>query len=77
MEDITKTSKPILDLLYHSYDAVSGFTCPAVQNEFNKLDILLSSLNDSDHNHIIESVCALCSEAQKTGFITGIEAGFE
>ena len=70
-----QTTKPLLEMLYDVYTEFNGIEDDAIRKDFDRLYAALDGKALREIDKIIDTVCALCREHQKTGFEEGIKVG--
>ena len=59
-------------MLFDAYNESSGFDDATIKSDFEELYWFMS---DKPLNEILDAVCTLCRDHEKTGFIEGIKIG--
>lgn len=65
----------ILDLLYEAYNGTTGLDNEAIKADFEELYQLMNGKPLKEVDEIIYTVCTLCRDHEKSGFIEGIKVG--
>ena len=65
----------ILEVLFDAYNESSGFDNAAIKADFEELYRLMNGKPLKEIDAIIYSVCTLCRDHEKAGFVEGIEVG--
>ena len=68
-------AESILDVLFDAYNESSGFDNVAIKSDFEELYRLMSGKPLKESDEIIYTVCTLCRDHEKAGFIEGIKVG--
>ena len=66
----------VLEVLFDAYNESSGFDNIATKADFAELYRLMNGKPLKEIDEIIYTVCALCRDHEKVGFIEGIKVGF-
>ena len=69
-------AESILEVLFDAYNESSGFDNAAIKADFEELYHLMNGKSLKEIDEIIYSVCTLCRDHEKAGFIEGIKIGF-
>ena len=67
----------ILEMLYCYYHECNGTDNDTVKATFDKLYCKMHGMTLREMDKIIDTVCSLCREHEKTGFIDGIKIGIQ
>ena len=67
----------ILDLLYDAYNDTTGMDNEAIKADFEKLYQLMNGKPLQEIDEIIYTVCTLCRDHEKAGFIEGMKIGIK
>lgn len=65
----------VLSLLYEAYGDVNRIDDDQVKADFGKLYCLLNGMPLREMDGIINPVCALCRDHERSGFIHGVQVG--
>ena len=68
-------AESILEVLFDAYNESSGFDNAAIKEEFEKLYRLMNGKSLKEIDEIIYTVCTLCRNHEKAGFIEGVKVG--
>ena len=69
------TNQNILDLLYDAYNDTTGMDNEEIKADFERLYQLMNGKPLQEIDEIIYTVCTLCRDHEKTGFIEGVKVG--
>ena len=69
------TNQNILDLLYDAYNDTTGMDNEAIKADFEKLYRLMNGKPLKEVDEIIYTVCTLCRDHEKAGFVEGVKVG--
>ena len=69
------TNQNILDLLYDAYNDTTGMDNEEIKADFERLYQLMNGKPLQEVDEIIYSVCTLCRDHEKAGFIEGVKVG--
>ena len=69
------TNQNILDLLYDAYNDTTGLDNEAIKADFEKLYQLMNGKPLQEVDEIIYTVCTLCRDHERAGFIEGVKVG--
>ena len=69
-------AESILEVLFDAYNESSGFDNAGIKADFEELYRLMNGKSLKEIDEIIYTVCTLCREHEKAGFIEGIKVGF-
>ena len=69
------TNQNILDLLYDAYNGTTGMDNEAIKADFEKLYQLMNGKPLQEIDEIIYTVCTLCRDHEKAGFVEGVKVG--
>ena len=69
-------AESILEVLFDAYNESSGFDNAAIKADFEELYRLMNGKPLKEIDEIIYTVCTLCMDHEKAGFIEGIKIGF-
>ena len=69
------TNQNILELLYEAYNGTTGMDNEAIKADFEKLYQLMNGKPLKEVDEIIYTVCTLCRDHERAGFIEGIKIG--
>ena len=62
-------------MLFDAYNESSGFDNAAIKADFDELYRLMSGKSLKEIDEIIYTVCSLCRDHEKAGFIEGVKVG--
>ena len=65
----------ILDLLYDAYNDTTGMDNAAIKADFEELYQLMNGKPLKEVDEIIYTVCTLCRDHERAGFIEGVKVG--
>lgn len=65
----------VLTLLYEAYAECNKMDDGTIKEDFNELYRLMNGMPLREMDKIIYSVCTLCRDHQKSGFVDGIKVG--
>ena len=65
----------ILSLLYEAYSDASRIDDALIKADFGELDRLLNGTPLREMGWIINPVCALCRDHERSGFVHGVQVG--
>lgn len=68
-------AESILEVLFDAYNESSGFDNAAIKADFEELYRLMNGKPLKEIDAIIYSVCTLCRDHEKAGFIEGVRIG--
>jgi len=68
-------AQSILEVLFDAYNESSGFDNAAIKADFEELYQLMNGKPLKEIDEIIYTVCTLCRDHEKAGFIAGIKVG--
>ena len=71
------TSQNLLDLLFDAYNDTTGLDNEAIKSDFEELYQLMNGKPLKEVDEIIYTVCTLCRDHEKAGFIEGIRVGYQ
>ena len=66
-----------LEVLFDAYNESSGFDNAAIKSDFEELYRLMNDKPLKEIDEIIYTVCTLCRDHEKAGFVEGIKIGIE
>ena len=69
------TNQNILDLLYDAYNDTTGMDNEAIKADFERLYQLMNGKPLQEIDEIIYTVCTLCRDHEKAGFVEGVKVG--
>ena len=70
-------AESILDVLFDAYNESSGFDNATIKANFEELYRLMNGKPLKEIDEIIYTVCTLCRDHEKAGFIEGIKVGID
>lgn len=65
----------ILEMLYYHYNEFNRMDTAEIMEDFEELYRRMNGLLIQEMDKIIDTVCALCRDHEKSGFIEGIKIG--
>ena len=68
-------AESILEVLFDAYNESSGFDNAAIKSDFEELYRRMNGKPLKEIDEIIYTVCTLCRDHEKAGFIEGIKVG--
>ena len=68
-------AESILEVLFDAYNESSGFDNAAIKADFEELYRLMNGKPLKEIDEIIYTVCTLCRNHEKAGFMEGVQAG--
>ena len=69
------TDQNLLDLLYDAYNDTTGMDNAAIKADFEELYQLMNGKPLKEVDEIIYTVCTLCRDHERAGFIEGVKVG--
>lgn len=69
------TNQNILGLLYDAYNDTTGMDNEEIKSDFEELYQLMNGKPLKEVDEIIYTVCTLCRDHEKAGFIEGVKVG--
>ena len=66
---------PILTMLYESYSHANRVDDDQIKNDFRELYQAMNGMPLREMDRIIDSVCALCRDHERAGFVEGVKVG--
>ena len=69
------TNQNILDLLYDAYNDTTGMDNEEIKADFERLYQLMNGKPLQEIDEIIYTVCTLCRDHERAGFIEGVKVG--
>ena len=69
------TNQNLLELLYDAYNDTTGMDNEAIKADFEKLYQLMNGKPLQEIDEIIYTVCTLCRDHERAGFIEGVKVG--
>jgi len=70
-------AQSILEVLFDAYNESSGFDNAAIKADFEELYRLMNGKPLKEIDEIIYTVCTLCRDHEKLGFIEGVKVGMD
>ena len=67
----------ILDMLYYRYSECNRLDNAEIKNAFVDLYQQMHGMSLREMDRIIDVVCTLCREHEKSGFVTGVMVGMQ
>ena len=68
-------NESVLEVLYEVYSERCSFNNGTIQSAFQDLNTMISGLSIQKSDQLIDSVCDICREYGRVGFMEGIKAG--
>ena len=68
-------SESIMEVLFDAYNESSGFDNAVIKADFEEIYRLMNDKPLKEIDEIIYTVCALCRDHEKAGFIEGVKVG--
>ena len=68
--------KALLELLYTCYTEEKPIDNRKIQEQFARVDDIMSKLSLDENNSVFLLICSLCEEYAKEAFYLGLEVGF-
>lgn len=68
-------AESIMEVLFDAYNESSGFDNAAIKADFEELYRLMNGKPLKEIDEIIYTVCTLCRDHEKAGFIEGVKVG--
>ena len=69
------TNQNILDLLFDAYNDTTSMDNAAIKADFEELYQLMNGKPLQEIDEIIYTVCTLCRDHEKAGFVEGVKVG--
>ena len=69
------TNQNLLDLLYEAYNDTTGMDNAEIKADFERLYQLMNGKPLQEIDEIIYTVCTLCRDHEKAGFVEGVKVG--
>ena len=69
------TNQNLLDLLYEAYNDTTGMDNEEIKADFEELYQLMNGKPLQEIDEIIYTVCTLCRDHEKAGFVEGVKVG--
>ena len=69
------TNQNLLDLLYNAYNDTTGMDNAAIKADFEELYRLMNGKPLQQIDEIIYTVCTLCRDHERAGFVEGVKVG--
>ena len=70
-------AQTLLEFLYCRYNDYNGMDTPEIKSAFETLYQRLHGTPSQGLDKIIDTVCLLCEEHEKSGFINGVKIGVQ
>lgn len=67
----------ILEMLYCYYHECNGTDNDAVKAAFEELSCKMHGMSLREMDKIVDTVCSLCREHEKVGFVEGVKVGIQ
>ena len=68
-------NQSILEMLFDAYNDTTGMDNEAIKADFERLYQLMNGKPLQEIDEIIYTVCTLCRDHEKAGFIEGVKVG--
>ena len=68
-------AESILEVLFDAYNESSGFDNAAIKADFEELYRLMNGKPLKEIDEIIYTICTLCRDHEKAGFVEGVKVG--
>ena len=65
----------ILTLLYEAYSDINKMDNDAIKKDFGELYKMMNSMTLTQMDTILDPVCKLCRDHQRSGFVEGVKLG--
>ena len=65
----------ILEMLYTSYHQYNRMDTDEIKRDFEQLYAEMTGMSLKDMDGILDTVCRLCTDHEKAGFVTGVQVG--
>ena len=65
----------ILEVLYNHYNEFNRIDTAEIKEKFEELYLRMNGMPLSEMDRVIDTVCALCRDYEKAGFIEGAKIG--
>ncbi len=65
----------VLTLLYETYADVNRMDDDTIKKDFNELYRLMNGMTLTQMDTILDPVCTLCRDHQRSGFVEGVKIG--
>ena len=69
------TNQNLLDLLFDAYNDTTGMDNAELKADFERLYQLMNGKPLQEIDEIIYSVCTLCRDHERAGFVEGVKVG--
>jgi hypothetical protein len=69
------TNQSILEMLFDAYDDSTGMDNEEIKADFEELYQLMNGKPLKEVDEIIYTVCTLCRDHEKAGFVEGVKVG--
>ena len=69
------TNQNILEMLFDAYNDTTGLDNEAIKADFERLYQLMNGKPLKEVDEIIYTVCTLCRDHEKAGFVEGVKVG--
>lgn len=69
------TNQNLLDLLFDAYNDTTGMDNEEIKADFEELYRLMNGKSLQEIDEIIYTVCTLCRDHEKAGFVEGVKVG--
>ena len=67
----------VLTMLYEAYTEVNRMDDGTIKKDFNGLYSLMNGMTLTQMDAILNPVCKLCKDHQRSGFVEGIQLGLQ
>ena len=69
------TNQNILEMLFDAYNDTTGMDNEEIKADFEELYRLMNGKSLQEIDEIIYTVCTLCRDHEKAGFVEGVKVG--
>lgn len=66
----------VLEMLYECHNEHSPYDNEQIKKDFNELYIAMNGMPLREMDKIIYTVCTLCRDHERAGFVEGVKVGF-
>ena len=70
-----RDAHPILEMLYYHYNEFNRIDTAEIKEDFEELYRSMNGMPLREMDKIIDTVCSLCRNHEKSGFVEGIKIG--
>ena len=67
----------VLALLYEAYNTINTMDDDQIKADFNALYQAMNGMQLKEMDRIIDPVCKLCRDHERTGFVAGVKIGVQ